>query len=200
MVARIMPIVGVALAIVLFVVAAALFPGGYNWTHDYVCTLLRPAPDHPLPSAVRMPAIAAVLIYSAALGFVFYRLSLFAPSRAHKKTIQIAGIASAVYGAFAMTVIHDLVLTISFISYLLAIAAVMHWLYLRRAHSLLLLGGLSLLAQGVAAVLFYGRHFGMALSLAQKIGLALYTGWLLWTYLSLTPIEAQTPAKASNDG
>jgi hypothetical protein len=196
MLARIIPVAGVALAIVLFVVAAARFPGGYNWTHDYVCTLLRPAPDRPLPSEVRMTAIAAVLCYSAALGFLFYRLSLFAPSRAHKKVIQIAGIASAVYGAFAMTVIHDLVLTISFISYLLTVAAVMHWLYLRRAHSLLLLGGLSVLAQAVAAVLFYGRHFGMALSLAQKIGLALYTGWLLWTYASLIPIASQKPEKA----
>lgn len=187
---KIIPGAGVAIAMVLFVVAASRYPGGYSWTHDYVCTLLRSAPDRPLPSAVRLPAIAAVLCYSTAIAFVFYRLSLFAPTLAHKKIIQIAGIASAVYGAFAMTVIHDLVVTISFIAYLLAVAAVIHWLYLRRLHSLQVLGGLSVLVQVVAAVLFYSGHFGMALSLAQKIGLTLDTSWLFWTYASLvTPAE-----------
>jgi hypothetical protein len=92
-----------------------------------------------------------------------------------------------------MTPMHDLVVTISFVSSLIAAAAVMHYLYLRRAHSLLLFGGLSLAAQGVAAVLYYSGHFGTALSLDQKIGLALCTGWLLWSHASLIPVETQRP-------
>jgi len=143
-----------------------------------------------------MPAIGAVLCYSAALGFLFYRLSVFAPTRAHKKILQIAGIASVVYSSFTMTPMHDLVVTISFVSFLIAAAAVMHCLYLRRAHSLFLFGGSSLRAQGVAAVLYYGGYYGTALSVAQKIALALCTGWHLWTHASLIPVEQQKPEMA----
>jgi hypothetical protein len=143
-----------------------------------------------------MPAIGAVLCYSAALGFLFYQLSVFAPTRAHKKILQIAGIASVVYSSFTMTPMHDLVVTISFVSFLIAAGAVLHCLYLRRAHSLLLFGGLSLGAQGVAAVLYYGGYFGTALSIAQKVSLALCTGWLLWTHASIFPVDPQRQGKA----
>lgn len=190
---RFIPVAGVVIAIILFVVAAVRFPGSYHWTHDYICTLLRAAPARPLPSGVRIPAIAALLCYSAALGLLLYRLSIFAPTRVHKKILQIAGIASVVYSSFAMTPMHDLVVTISFVSFLIAAAAVMHFVYLRGAYSLLLLGGLSLAAQGVAAVLYFGGYFGTALSLAQKAGQTLCTGWLLWAHASLIPIEAQRP-------
>lgn len=188
---RFVPATGVVLAVILFLIAAARFPGGYHWTSDYICTLLRSAPDQPLPLLVRVPAIAAVLCYSAAFGVLFYRLSVVAPTCAHKKILQIAGIASVVYSSFTMTPMHDLMVTISFVSFLIASAAVMHILFLRRARSLLLFGGLGLTAQGVAAVLYYGGHYGMALSVAQKIGLALCTGWLLWTHESLIPVEGQ---------
>jgi len=189
--ARLIPLIGVGTAVVLFAIATSQFPGGYHWTHDYICTLLRSSPDRLLPSKIRMLAIAAVLCYSAALGFLYYQLSVFSPTRFLGKTLQIAGIASVVYGSFAMTVIHDLVVTISFISSVIAAAALMHWLYLRRAHSLLLLGAMALMAQGVTAVLFYGRHFGMALSLAQKVEIALTTGWLLSSHASLIPLETK---------
>src|SRR4051812_19654168 len=104
---RFVAITGVTLATILFLIAAARFPG-YRWTGDYISTLLRAPPDQSLPWNVRAPAIGAVLCYSAGLGLLFYQLAAVASLRWHRKTIQIAGIASMVYASFAMTPMHDL--------------------------------------------------------------------------------------------
>src|SRR5262245_52723181 len=105
---RLVPVLGVVAAMILLLVASSRFPGGFDWTRDYISNLLRSPPDRPLPLDVRLPAIAAILCFAASLSLVFYRLSIAAPTLRHRKVIQIAGIASMVYASFTMTPMHDL--------------------------------------------------------------------------------------------
>lgn len=119
---RFIPVTGVFLGVVLLAIALTRFRG-YDWTHDYISTVLRSAPGQTLPDNVRIPAIAGLMCYSAALGLLFYQLSLVAPSRAHAKLIQIAGIASAIYQSLTFTAMHDLMVTLSFLSFLIAAGA-----------------------------------------------------------------------------
>lgn len=182
---RFIPITGVLLDTVLLAIALARF-SGYDWTHDYISTVLRSAPDRRLPADVRIPAIAGILCLSAAIGLLFYQLSVVAPSGAHAKLIQIGGIASAVYQSLTPTPMHDLMVTLSFFSFLVAAGALAHWLYLRRAGLLLLLGVLSLAVLGVSGALYFTGSFGSALSVGQKISLFFCTAWLLLSHAFLT--------------
>ena len=107
-------------------------------------------------------------------------------TRAHATPFPVAGIASAIYQSLTFTAIHDLMVTLSFLSFLIAAGALLHWLYLRHAGLLLLLGTLSIAILGIAAALYYTGSFGRALSIAQKSSLILCTAWMLLAHSCLT--------------
>ena len=66
------------------------------------------------------------------LGVVYNAISAKAPSRAHRKTIQIAGIGSSVYGFLVATPMHDLMVNISLLFNVVAMIATTHMLFVER--------------------------------------------------------------------
>src|SRR5580700_5252652 len=125
---RLLPMSGVLVATACFWVAALLRPRGYNWSRDYLSTLLRGD-----PGPARMLAIIGLLVFCMSIALVFERLARTVGSSGTSKVIRIGGIGSMVYASLAFTPMHDLMVTISVAFFAVAVLALLRVLYTSRA-------------------------------------------------------------------
>ena len=186
-----LPALGVTIGVCLFVVATTRYPGGtlrssstvgYRWTQNFVSSLFAPQALNGEPNRARFFAILAVFFISAALGIAYNVIAATAPTRGHRKTIQIAGIGSAVYGFFIATPMHDLMVNISLVFNLVAMIATTHMLYVERRWGLFAGGALSLAILFLTAVMYYANAIYGILPVVQKLGLVTNIAWVIFVY------------------
>ena len=202
------PTAGIALALVLFGAAARAYPGGttasratagYSWAHNFVSSLFAARALNGAPNAARPLAVAAMLALCGSAAVLFAGLARRAPSRAHRKAVEIGGIGAAVYGVLVVTPMHDLMVDLSLAFSLTAMLATTHGLYVERRRSLALWGAVAVVLTLVAAVMYYGRIGYALLPVVQKAGLAASVAWLVCTYDACvrdTPPAPETDASA----
>jgi hypothetical protein len=170
---KLLSVIGILVAVVCFCEATALYQGGYDWSRDYISTLLR-GPAGP----ARNLADAGVLIFCFSIAFVFGRLARASEFSKTSTAIRIAGIGSQVYAAITITPMHDLMVTISGLFSFVAILALMTTLYVRRDRVLFAGGCLCLAVLIVSAAIYYTGNYASILPWAQKAWLAVFTVWL----------------------
>lgn len=171
---RILPLLGILVALILFGVAASLHPGGFDWNRDYLSTLLRAD-----SSPARTLAIAGMLVLCASIACVFQRLARAAGSSRSSKVIQIGGIGSMIYASLAFTPMHDLMVAISLIFFLAAVLALLQALYLSRRMGFLATGSVCLVVLLASATMYYAGEYVVALPWAQRASFALFSAWLV---------------------
>jgi hypothetical protein len=201
-----LPTFGIVAALGLFAVAASSYPGsttdslgapGYSWAHDFVSTLFGPRARNGAPNSARGVAIAAMLALCVSLGTVFYRLSRQLRSRLHRKTVEIAGIGTAVYSFLVVTPLHDLMVDVGLLFACTALLATTHALYLERRWALVAWGSGCLALAALSAVMYYGHVLYGYLPFMQKVSLVACVGWLLGAYYTqIGHREHETGARA----
>lgn len=186
-----LPAIGVGLALCLFVVAASYYPGGttdsastvgYSWAHNFVSSLFAPRALNGAANPARQTAIAAMLLLCVSLAVIFKRISLKVRSQVHKKTIEIGGIGSMVYGFLAVTPMHDLMVSIGLIFSLVALLAMTHALYMERRRLLFGWGSICVALSLLSAAMYYGDVLYGFLPVVQKVSLFACVAWLLAVY------------------
>src|ERR1041385_9029755 len=123
---RRLPAMGLALALVLLEIAVVRYPGGYNGPRHFISTLFAGTTTSGEPNPSRPFAIAGIFFFYTSMALLFQLTSSKASSRFHKKTIQIGGIGSMVYGFLAVTRLHDLMVTIALGFFLTAMIAALN--------------------------------------------------------------------------
>src|SRR5262245_35293454 len=108
-----LPLAGVLASFALFGAATLLYPGGYDWTRDFISTLFAPTTPAGAPNAARYVAALAMFVLCLSLAVVFKLVSRRVRGRTLRKTLEIGGIGSMVYAFLAVTPMHDLVLAIA---------------------------------------------------------------------------------------
>lgn len=154
--------------------AIALYPGGFDWNRDFISTLLRGQ-----SGPARVPAIAGVLLFCASIAAVFQRLSRAAEFFAYAKVIRIAGIGSMVYAALAFTPMHDLMVTISLIFFLVAALALTRALFEIGEMGFFVAGCVCLVVLLASATLYYAGIYVTVLPWAQRLSFPLFAVWLV---------------------
>jgi hypothetical protein len=174
---KLLSLLGILVAVSCFWVATRLHPGGYNWNRDMISTLLR----DPYPAYI--PAVAGALIFCVSIALVFERLAHAVELSKNAKVIQIAGIGSMVYASLTFTPMHDLMVTISLIFFLVAALALAQALYVSREIGFFIAGCVGLAVIVVTATIYYTGyfigHYNSALPWAQRASFALDTVWLV---------------------
>jgi hypothetical protein len=187
------PLVGLLVAACLFVVAASQYPGGttwsgdsigYDWTRNFISSLFAPTALNGSPNRARYIAIPAMLALSLSLAVVFKRISMRPNSKAFRRTIEIAGIGSQVYAFLVVTPMHNLMVTISLVFYLVAMLAILAVLYVGRERRLLVAGLACLSLLLFAAISYYGNVMYQLLPVMQKLSFIACTAWLFTLYYS----------------
>lgn len=197
--------VGVGIAVCLFVLAANNYPGGtlqtagavgYSWTHNFISSLFQPRALNGAPNPARFFAIPAMLFVNVSLGFAFWGVSKKASSRVDLKTIEISGIGAAVYGLLVASPMHDLMVSIGLAFSLVATIATTRMLF--GMHRWLLFGwGVVCLALSfVTAGMYYGHALYGALPVLQKVSGGASIAWIFTVYYSVPPATNGGPTVA----
>lgn len=191
---RYLPLFGVLGALALLVLAAAWYPGGYDWnrvTVSALCAATLPSGD---TNPVRGLAAGGLLLLCVSQALLFQLISSVAETRAQRKTIQIAGIGAMVYSALTATPMHNLMVTISLAFYITALLAVLRMLYCQRRFLLLFLGLACLAVLLMSAAMYYANVFTTFFGLIQKLSFASCTPWLFAVQFAVRKIPKSDPA------
>lgn len=185
------PVGLVGLAVVLFGVAAAHYPGGYSWLQQSISSLFQPLTVSGAANRARPVAILAVLAFCVGIAVVFHSVASRAPSPFHQKTIQIAGVGSMVYAFLVVTPMHDVLVGVALLFFVVAMLAIFHMLW-RESRRVMLLTGLVCISGTLwnAAIYYLDAGVGF-LPIVQKLSTGLWVAWLLGLYLLRTPHQSR---------
>jgi len=188
-----LPLSGVLVSLALFAVATRRYPGGYYWSRDFISTLFAPSTSTGATNEARLVAVLAMFVLCLSVAVLFKFVSRRARGRALAKTLEVGGIGSMVYAFLVVTPMHDLLVGISLLFFIPAMAAALDLAYLEHRLVLFLSGLMCLGLLVVAATMYYGNIFWHLLPVAQKASMAACACWLLT--LQLAPLK-----RASDDG
>lgn len=194
-----MPLIGVILSFFLFVLAALRYPGGYDWVNLSISTLFQPGTLNGAENLARPIAVLAVLSFCVSMGIVFKRVSQRATSRLHKKTIEIAGIGSMVYAFLVVTPMHDVLVGVALIFFVVAMLFTLHMIYLEKRFGLLFAGIVSLMIPLINAMMYYGNLLYGFLPIVQKIAVFMWVGWLLVLHLEESSRDTRGRTSSHNN-
>lgn len=120
-----------------------------------------------------------MLVLCVSIGVLFKSISNKSTSRINSKTIEIAGIGSAVYAFMVATPMHDLMVSIGLLFALTALLATLYLLYANRYWLLFWVGVICVVIKMVSATMYYGDVLFDLLPVMQKAGMAALIGWLV---------------------
>ena len=179
----IFPLFSALASAVLLVVAAAGYPGGYDWFGQSISSLFQPSALNGSKNTSRFLAAVAVLVFCSSMAVVFNTIARSGPTRFHRKIIQIAGIGSMVYAGLVVTPMHDVLVGVALLFFVTAMVTIFHWLYLGRRLGMLVAGIACLALTLSNATMYYGRLLYGFLPIVQKVSLVLWVSWLFGLYL-----------------
>ena len=161
-------------ATLTFVVSAARYPGGYDWANQSISSLFQPVTAAGFENSARPLAVVAVLLFCVGVAAAFQIISTRVRTRFHHKTIQITGIGSMVYAFLVVTPMHDLLVGIALLLFLIAMLATFHMLFLDGRLLMLLAGMVCLSGTLWNATMYYGGWLLGFLPLVQKGAMLLW--------------------------
>jgi len=174
-----LPLPGVLVSLALIAWAASSYPGGYDWTNDFISTLFAPSTATGVANEARFLAVAAMFVLCVSVAVLFVVLSRRAGRRLHRKTLEIGGIGSMVYAFLTVTPMHDLLVSIALPFFVAAMSAAIHLLYVERRFALCWAGLICLGLLLASAAMYYGHMLWNLLPLAQKVSFVACVSWLL---------------------
>ena len=179
-----LPLLGVLASSVFLSLAAARYPGGYDWLNQTVSSLFQPLSLAGEINSARPLAVLAVLVFCVSIAWVFHHISKRGRSRFHQSTIQIGGIGSMVYAFLTVTPMHDVLVGVALLFFVTAMAAVFHMLFLERSFWMLGAGIVCIAGTLWNATMYYVGVLSGFLPAVQKLSLVLWVGWLFLLYFT----------------
>lgn len=177
----------VAISATLFVAASFRFPGGYDWVAQSISSLFQPQTADGSDNPARPIAVVSVAAFCLGIAIAFDRISKRADPVRLRKTIQIAGIGSMVYAFLVVTPMHDVMVSVAFAFFVVAMMATLRFLWIEKRRGLLLVGLFSMSGTVWNAVLYYAPIDDDPLPVVQKGSMLLWVSWLLWVYSKVLP-------------
>ena len=185
----ILPIFGILLFVLLYVIATLYYPGGsqadknaagFSWQHNYWCNLLNENAVNGQPNPAKPIALAAMLVLflTFSLFWALFPVQMKLPLKL-KCTIQVAGILSMTSAFFLFTSFnHDMVVNIISLLGVVATIGAFVALYQVRWLGLFGLGLFSILLVGLDNYIYYVRGMIIYLPVMQKITFAAFLIWM----------------------
>jgi hypothetical protein len=187
-----LPFLGLILSFILIVLATFQYPGGtildnstvgYSWTENTFSALFQPYALNGFGNSARFLAITSVFFYCVSLAFVFNSIAHHSASSTHRSLIKTAGIGSMVYAFLIVTPMHNLMVNIALMFYLVAVFSILHSLYLLKLNKLMIFGLFCVSLPIFNAAIYYLDILYFLLPFIQKLGMFACLVWLLVIYL-----------------
>lgn len=183
------PIFGIAIFVVLYIVATILYPGGsqvdknsigFSWTNNYWCNLLNENAINGQPNSAKPVAMTGMLVLCLTLSFFWFLFPRHIDiGKIGKLTIQISGILAMTVAIFLFTNInHDLVTNLASTFGLVAMVGTFVGLYKSKWFGLFTFGLLNILLVGLNNYLYYNEGLIIYLPVIQKISFVTFLIWV----------------------
>jgi hypothetical protein len=183
------PLVGSLIFVLLYVVAAHLYPGGsqvdknaagFSWTNNYWCNLLNENAINGQPNAAKPVAMAGMFVLCVTLAcFWFLFPKYLNPGKKLNPLIQISGLLAMTIAFFLFTTInHDLITNLASIFGLIATLGTFIGLYKAKWYKLLAFGFFLILLVGINNYVYYSKGLIIYLPVIQKISFAAFLLWI----------------------
>jgi hypothetical protein len=184
---RLIPVLGILVFVVLYVLATFLYPGGSNaevtttgfdWLNNYWCDLMGSIAKNGAPNTARPIALMAMFCLCASLAFFWYDIPRLFKDSKFNQVLRYAGIASMAVTLFLFTDYHDTVIHIAGLLGLIALTGVLIGLH---QYSMTTLFGYGVFC--FVLMLFnyfiYETHILLSfLPIIQKITFVLFLFWI----------------------
>jgi hypothetical protein len=183
------PIIGITLFVVLYIVAAIYYPGGSNadrekegfdWINNYWCDLLAKNAKNGVHNSGRMFALTGMVILFSSIAVFWYYLPPFFHER--KRTILLiryTGTLSMFTLIFIFTQFHDSVIGIGSTISAVPMAATLKELRKHQLKTLYFLGWFCIVLILLNFFIYITHRFIVFLPLLQKITLLFFLLWIL---------------------
>lgn len=186
-----LPALGVISGMFFLALAAAEYPGGYDWTRHFISTLFAPITLNGDQNPSRPFAIFGMFLFCISMAILFHLISLKANSAFHMKTIQIGGMGSMVYALLAITPMHNLMVNISLVFFISAMFTILHFLYTKSSLILLSIGLVSLASLLYVVGNYYGNVHLEYLPIGQKLSFLMCACWLFAVQYTYNPVALE---------
>ena len=189
-----LPVIGSVLFILLYLIAAILYPGGYtenehacgfSWLHNYWCNLLNAVAIDGKMNPGRPFALLGNFVLSFTMCSFYWQFpKLFQISKSTKLSIQFSGILSMCIAFLLFTSIdHDLLTNLASFFGLIATLGTLLVLYKYKQRAFFY-GGIIVLFMVLLNLIFYhSPSLIVFLPLIQKITFLLFLSWISWICL-----------------
>jgi hypothetical protein len=143
------PVFGCIIYVVLYIIAASLYPGGsnfnkaskgYHWNLNYWCELLAATAKNGQPNTAQPVAFAAMMIMAVSIGVCWYYLPVIFQHRYRMLTIRYCGMIAMIVSLLLPFAHHDTVINIAAVFTVVALLSTFAGLYYDRYYKLLALG------------------------------------------------------------
>ena len=190
-----LPLIGMALFILLYVLSAFLYPGGswkfqqaegFSFWHNYLCDLLDEyAINGELNSARYVSRIALGFLCGGLLLLWYHLPNLFDSSNRNQKIMWSSGILALVTTCFLSAGNHDFTVRLAGIFGTLAFILCFIELFRNRFYKLVYFGIACLLIFIVNYYIYESGNYIRALAIIQKITFLSFISWFVWINLLL---------------
>lgn len=182
------PLAGIPVFVVLYLVAAQLYPGGhpadphatgFSWLHNYWCNLLNKKALNGQWNPGKPVAVSGMIVLCISMAaFWFCYPVKRVVSRHLQWAIRICGPAAMLTALFITVFDHDTVTNLASLLGLIAVTGTMVNLYRTDQLFLFLYGLLNLLLTGINNLFYYTPSLLYWLPLVQKISFVAVLGWI----------------------
>lgn len=184
----VIPLVGICLFVVLYVIAASYYPGGsdldrthkgFDWFNNYWCDLISKHGKNGVLNTGRTIALTAMIILFSSLSFLWYHLPQFFHDRTlNKWIIRYTGILSMTLLTFIFTPYHDSIIAIGGIVVAIPLLGTFRELYIHELKGLFFFGVICLVFILLNFFIYFTETWILLLPLLQKITLVLFLIWI----------------------
>ena len=184
-----LPVIGCALFVILYVVAAFLYPGGsgidktsvgYNWMENYWCNLLNTKAINGQINSAKPVAMTAMVILCISLSFFWISFPIVVQlKKYHRIVIQVGGTTSMIAAFLLLTNIdHDLAVNFSSSLGFVAVLGVLVALYQLIWSKLFAFGLFNLVLIALNNYLYYIISDLTYLPIVQKLTFLSFLFWI----------------------
>lgn len=202
---KLIPLTGIALFVLLFLIAASKYPGGnyldktttsFSILHNYWCDLLNPLSHNGHTNPATPYAVAATIILcSSLIVFWFYVPAALNTSSVNKLIIQIAGTIGMLIGMLIFTRFHSNAITFAGLFGGIAFIATFIGLYRSKWFKMFWLGIFCLFLGVVTFTVYKTRFAIIILPMIQKVTLAFCLSWITLIDLRMRKLTENDNAK-----
>jgi len=183
------PVAGAVVFVILYIIAACLYPGGsqfdehsvgFSIVHNYWCNLLNETAINGRPNGGRTTALIALFVLCASLAFFWLQFPVYMRiGRVHRLVIQAGGgLAMTTAVLLLSSLSHDLVIDAACGFGLAAIIGTIVCLYKYGWYFLFAFGLFNLVLVGFNNLFYYTPDLIRYLPVVQKISFAAFLVWI----------------------